>query len=120
MTKRSTKWHEELKKEVLADPEARAEYETFKLQLDLADRLKQARKKAHLTQEKVAQRMDTQKPVVARLEAAGGKGKHSPSLKTLVKYADAVGCELQVKIVRARKGKKAVKPALKKRRGGRS
>ncbi len=106
MARRTTQWHEALKKEMLSDPESRAEYEAFKLQLELADQLKEKRKKAHLTQEKVAERMDTQKPVVARLEAAGGKGKHSPSLKTLVKYADAINCRIQIKLVPVRKRKK--------------
>ena len=107
MVRRSTTWHEKLKKEVLSDPETKAEYEAFKLQLDIAEQLKAGRKKAHLTQENVADRMDTQKPVVARLEAAGGKGKHSPSLKTLVKYANAIGYQLQVKLVPTKKRKKA-------------
>lgn len=106
MARRSTKWHDELRKEVLSDAESRAEYEAFKLQLELADKLKKARKKAHLTQENVAERMDTQKPVVARLEAAGGKGKHSPSLKTLVKYAEAIGYHVQVKLVPSKKQRK--------------
>ncbi len=107
MARRSTEWHKTLKKDVLSDPEARAEYEAFKLQLELADQLKHERKKAHLTQENVAEQMATQKPVVARLEAAGGRGRHSPSLKTLVKYATAVGCRLQVKLVSVKKRKKA-------------
>ena len=106
MTKRSTQWHETLKKEVLSDPQARAEYAAFKLQLELAAQLKQGRKEADLTQENVAERMHTQKPVVARLEAAGGKGKHSPSLRTLVKYANAINCRIQIKLVAEKKLKK--------------
>jgi hypothetical protein len=41
--------------------------------------------------------MGTTKSVVSRLEAAG---KHAPSLTTLKRYAKAVGCELQIKLVR--------------------
>ena len=107
MVRRSIQWHEEFRKEILSDPEARAEYEAFKLQLELADQLKQARREAHLTQANVAERMNTQKPVVARLEAVGGKGKHSPSLKTLVKYANAVGFRLQIKLIPKKKRKKS-------------
>ena len=103
MAKRSIKLHDQLKKEVLADPVARAEYEAFKLQLKVAGSLKDARKKAHFTQDDVAECMNTRKTVVARLEAAGGRGKHSPSLKTLVKYANAVGCDVNVKLVPKRK-----------------
>ena len=48
-------------------------------------------RKTRLTQENVAERMDTEKPVVARLEAGAEKGNIPPSLKTLVKYAEALG-----------------------------
>jgi DNA-binding XRE family transcriptional regulator len=97
---RSTKWHEQFKRKALADPETRAEYEAFSLQLDVALKLKAARKKAHLTQESVAERMHTQKPVIARLEAGGGTSKHSPSLKTLSRYAQAVGCDIKILLVK--------------------
>ncbi len=43
--------------------------------------------------------MATHNPVIARLEAAGGKGKHAPSLASLVNYADAAGCHLIIKLV---------------------
>ena len=45
----------------------------------------------------VAERMGTTKSAVLRLESAG---KRAPSLATLERYARAVGCELQVKLVR--------------------
>ena len=99
MNKRSTKWHQQLVDDVLSDPETRSEYEAFKLQLDLAEQMKKKRLQAHLTQETVAAKMDTQKTVVARLEAAGGKGRHSPSLSTLAKYADAIGYTLRIRLV---------------------
>ena len=57
----------------------------------------QARSRAGLTQDAVAERMGTTKSAVSRLESAG---KHAPSLSTLKRYADAVGCEIQVKLVR--------------------
>lgn len=103
MPKRSIKLQEKLRKEVLKDPVTRAEYEAFKLQLEVSEQLKTARKKAHMTQDNVAEKMDTLKPVVARLEAAGGRGKHSPSIKTLVKYASAIGFELKIKLVPKKK-----------------
>jgi len=57
-----------------------------------------ARSKFGLTQEAVAERMGTTKSAVSRLEAAG---KHAPSLSTLKKYARAVGCRLEIKLVPA-------------------
>jgi DNA-binding XRE family transcriptional regulator len=55
-----------------------------------------ARLDAGLTQEEVAACMGTTKSAVSRLEAAG---KHSPSVATLTKYAKAVGCEVEIKLV---------------------
>jgi len=55
-----------------------------------------ARAKAGLTQEQVAASMGTTKSAVSRLE---GLGKHSPSVETLKKYARAVGCEVEVRLV---------------------
>ncbi len=60
----------------------------------LLDLLLKARQEAGLTQAQVAERMGTQPPAVARLERALATGKHSPSLATLRKYADAVGKKL--------------------------
>jgi transcriptional regulator with XRE-family HTH domain len=42
--------------------------------------------------------MGTTKSAVSRLEAAG---KHSPSVSTLKKYARAVGCEVEIRLVSA-------------------
>ncbi|MCY7319412.1 MAG: helix-turn-helix domain-containing protein [Ramlibacter sp.] len=55
-----------------------------------------ARARAGLTQDVVAERMGTTKSAISRLESAG---RHTPSLATLKRYASAVGCELQVKLV---------------------
>jgi DNA-binding XRE family transcriptional regulator len=57
-----------------------------------------ARAKAGLTQEQVAESMGTTKSAVSRLEAVG---KHSPSVTTLKKYARAVGCEVEIRLVPA-------------------
>ncbi|AFL73667.1 helix-turn-helix domain-containing protein [Thiocystis violascens] len=58
----------------------------------LLDILLRARQEAGLSQE----RMGTQAPAVARLERALATGKHSPSLATLRKYAQACGKKLSV------------------------
>lgn len=71
-------------------------YESLELEYALASQMLKARAKAGLTQDAVAERMGTTKSAVSRLEAAG---RHAPSLATLKKYAAAVGCELQVKLV---------------------
>lgn len=71
-------------------------YNALELEYRVADQLLKARAKAGLTQDAVAERMGTTKSAISRLEAAG---KHTPSLATLQRYARAVGCDLQVKLV---------------------
>ena len=65
---------------------------------ELLDQLLKARHDAGLTQAQVAERMGTQPPSVARLERSRATGKHSPSLATLRKYAQACGRELILQI----------------------
>ena len=63
----------------------------------LVRELLSARAKAGLTQEDVAASMGTTKSAVSRLEAAS----HSPSVSTLKKYARAVGCDVEIRLVPA-------------------
>ena len=72
-------------------------YDNLELEYQLASQMIRARARAGLTQDAVAERMGTTKSAVSRLESAA---KHAPSLATLRRYANAVGCELQVKLVR--------------------
>ncbi|MHB0978856.1 MAG: helix-turn-helix domain-containing protein [Thermoleophilia bacterium] len=65
---------------------------------ELVRELLAARAKAGLTQEQVAECMGTTKSAVSRLE---GVGKHSPSVSTLKKYAQAVGCKVEIRLVPA-------------------
>ena len=99
MIKDNGTWYEQVRTEALSDPEILAEYEAYCLNLEIASQLKSARKRAHLSQEKIAAKMLTSKSAVARLEAAGGSNKHSPSLSTLARYAKTVGCHLEIKLV---------------------
>lgn len=71
-------------------------YEALELEYQVIDQLLKARARAGLTQDAVAELMGTTKSAVSRLESAG---KHTPSISTLRRYAQAVGCDLQVKLV---------------------
>ncbi len=71
-------------------------YESLELEYQLVSQLLKARSRAGLTQDAVAERMGTTKSAISRLESAG---KHAASLATLKRYASAVGCDLQVKLV---------------------
>lgn len=90
-------------KSLLAKARARrgfdAAYDALELEYSVVDQLLKARTRAGLTQDVVAERMGTTKSAISRLESAG---KHTPSLSTLRRYAQAVGCELQVKLVPAK------------------
>ena len=87
-------------KEFLAKASARKgfseAYNALELEYQVASQMLKARARAGLTQDAVAERMGTTKSAISRLESAG---KHAPSLATLKRYALAVGCELQVKLV---------------------
>jgi len=74
-------------------------YNALALEYQVASQMLKARARAGLTQDAVAERMGTSKSAISRLESAG---KHTPSLATLKRYANAVGCELQVKLVRTK------------------
>jgi DNA-binding XRE family transcriptional regulator len=72
-------------------------YDALALEYGLVDQLLKARTRAGLTQDAVAAKMGTTKSAVSRLETAR---RHVPSLATLRRYALAVGCDIQVKLVR--------------------
>ncbi len=58
--------------------------------------LVRTRQLADMTQADVAASMGIAQASVARLESSAGSRKHAPSMATLRRYADAVGCELQI------------------------
>lgn len=93
------KTHDEMVDEWMRDPEFKTAYDALDDEFRMFDELFAARKKAGLTQSQVAERMGTGTPSVARLEAGGGKKQHSPSIATLRRYAEAVGCRLEIKLV---------------------
>lgn len=74
-------------------------YDALAVEYVLASQMLAARTQAGLTQEAVASRMGTTKSAISRLESAG---KHAPSLATLKRYAEAIGCKLEIKLVHQR------------------
>jgi transcriptional regulator with XRE-family HTH domain len=91
--------HKELGKKLLSNPEVKAEFDALKEEFSLFDELLKARMEAGLTQAEVARLMGTKTPAVARIEAGEGNKKHSPSISTPRKYANAVGCRLEIRLV---------------------
>ncbi|HUW25679.1 MAG TPA: helix-turn-helix transcriptional regulator [Gallionella sp.] len=74
----------------------REAYAALETEYALAHEMLSARTRAGLTQEAVADRMGTTKSAVSRLE---GAGKHAPTMASLKKYADAVGCTLRIEFI---------------------
>src|ERR1700758_5154400 len=90
--------HKQMVKKMLKNPAVRAEYDAQAEEFALLDELLRARRRAGLTQAEVAAQMGTKTPAVARLEGGGGSRRHSPSVATLRKYAQAVGCRLEIRL----------------------
>jgi transcriptional regulator with XRE-family HTH domain len=89
---------EAFKSRALARPEVRREYDALDEEFQLLDEILKARNDAGLTQAEVAERIGTTQSAVARLESS--LGKHSPSISTLKRYASALGCKIQVRLVK--------------------
>jgi len=83
-----------LKREMLADAATRTEYEAQTDEFAIAHELIAARTSAGLSQSEVAQRMGTTQSVVARLES----GKRPPSMRSIERFAQAVGGHLVLRI----------------------
>jgi transcriptional regulator with XRE-family HTH domain len=95
--------HEQMVKKMLKERAVKAEYDAQAEEFALLDELLRARQRAGLTQAEVAAKMGTKPPAVARLESGGGNQRHSPSIATLRRYADAVGCRLEIRLRPPRK-----------------
>ena len=74
------------------DPNYVAEYDALEDEFSLAAALIEARARAGLTQQQLADRMHTTQAVIARLES----GRVKPSTRTLERLAAATGMRLRI------------------------
>ena len=91
--------HEELKQLMLSNNETKKGYDALEEEFALFGEMLNARLKAGKTQEDIARSLHTTTSAISRLENSGGKQRHSPTLATLRKYAEALGCELRVQLI---------------------
>jgi transcriptional regulator with XRE-family HTH domain len=98
--------HKELKARALERADVKAEYDRLDEEFAFIVEFLKARSSAGITQAEVAQRIGTTQSVIARLES--GRGKHSPSLATLRKYASALGCRLELRLINESKASKII------------
>lgn len=97
--------HKGLKARALERADVKAEYDGLDEEFRFLDEFLKARAAAGVTQAEVAERIGTTQSAVARLES--GRGKHSPSIATLEKYANALGCRLELRLVNEMSSRKA-------------
>jgi len=91
--------HAELKEKALSRQCVNAEYKSLEPEYTLLRAMLMARQKAGLSQAQIAERMGTKPPAITRLESSLTSGKHSPSLATIKKYAEAIGYNLEIRLV---------------------
>ena len=84
-------WKEH-KKQLLKDPEFRKEYEALEPEYKLASALIRLRLAKGLTQEQLANILNTKQESIARLESGGSL----PSLSTVRKVAEALDAEVEI------------------------
>jgi ribosome-binding protein aMBF1 (putative translation factor) len=85
---------EKLKARLLANPKVKAEYDALAPEFEIAAESLSARLRAGLSQNELAARMGTSQSAVARLES----GDTLPSTKTLLRYAQAAGSKVRVRL----------------------
>ncbi len=85
---------ETLKSRLLANAEVRIEYDALAAEFEISAELLRARLRAGLSQAELAARMGTSQSAIARLES----GQTLPSVKTLLRYADATGSKFHVRL----------------------
>jgi len=93
------KSHKQMVDEWQNDPEFKVAYDELETEFALLREVLLARKRSGLTQAEVAEKMGTKPPAVTRLETALSDNRHSPTIATLKKYAQAVGCKLEIHLV---------------------
>ncbi|MCH8240697.1 MAG: helix-turn-helix transcriptional regulator [Proteobacteria bacterium] len=83
---------DDIKKEWMKNPEFVKEYEALEEEFSLVSALIAARSEADMTQQEVAEKMETSQSYIAKLEG----GTVSPSMKALKRYAAATGSRLKI------------------------
>ena len=85
--------HEDVKKQLLQDPEVKKEYEKLKVLYDIKREIIKLRIEQGLSQQELADKVGTKQSAISRLE----NGEYNPSIDFLNKVAKALGKELLVK-----------------------
>lgn len=84
----------EFKARLLANPDVKAEYDALAPEFEIAIELVNARLRAGLSQAELAAKMGTSQSTITRLES----GQTLPSTKTLLRFAEATGSKVEVRL----------------------
>lgn len=85
---------EQVRSELLKDPEVKAEYEKLRPRYEAIEQIIRARKEQNISQAELAGRIGTQKSNISRLES----GNYNPTLDMLIKIAQALGKNLSIQL----------------------
>lgn len=85
---------EDLKRELLKDPEFKKEYDALELEFSIIEQVIRKRLEKGLTQKQLADKIGTKQSAIARLEG----GTTNPSVAFLEKVSKALGSKLQISI----------------------
>ena len=88
---------EEMKARLLANPEVKREYDALAPEFEFSAELLRARLRAGFSQTELAERMGTSQSAIARLES----GRTLPSAKTLIRFAEATGSKIELRLLAA-------------------
>ncbi|NEO22687.1 MULTISPECIES: helix-turn-helix transcriptional regulator [unclassified Moorena] len=92
MSAKTIKW-DDVRSQVLANPEVKAEYEALEFEFNIASQVIAIRAATGLTQREFAQRLGMKQSQLARIES----GKQVPKLQTLAKLAASAGYAMELK-----------------------
>ena len=91
--------HDDFEKKAFAIPGVLEGYNELEEEFAMIAELIKARKLVGKSQKEIAEQMHTSQSTVARLEGGFGRKRHSPTLDTLKRYAQAVNCKIAIKLV---------------------
>jgi ribosome-binding protein aMBF1 (putative translation factor) len=85
---------EDLKKELLKDPEFKKEYDALEVEYSIITQVIQKRLDKKMSQKQLAEKIGTKQSAISRLEG----GNTNPSVAFLEKISKALGSKLQISI----------------------
>ena len=87
--------YNELKKELLKNPEVKAEYDALEPEFNIIQAMIDARKQQNLTQEELSKRTGITQADISRIE----NGTRNPSLEMVKRLAKGLGMQLKLELV---------------------